>query len=146
MRRPIAACVISAFATLPQRCPGLTLSVNRHGRGAKSANLLAKRRSIDWTGPNRHTRRPRKGDSPVSSPVLTRIVTYLQDQYCASRKDVSVEWTELASTLGVTEEEIRAALHEAFTIGRGTELEWFGPHAVRLGPKALLEVDRRTRN
>jgi len=80
----------------------------------------------------------------MADTTLIKIVRHLQDEYLLrTGKNDPVEWRPLASKLGVTEEEIRAALYEAFTGGKQLELQQVGRDYIQLGPSAVLEANRR---
>ena len=72
-----------------------------------------------------------------------KIVSYLQDEYLKTGANDPVAWKPLAVKLDLTEEEIYAAMHEAFTLGNQLELKQVGYDYIQLGPRALLEADRR---
>lgn len=80
----------------------------------------------------------------MADTTLIKIVRHLQDEYLLrTSKNDPVEWRPLASKLGVTEEEIQAALYEAFTVGKQLELQQVGRDYIQLGPSAVLEANRR---
>ena len=72
-----------------------------------------------------------------------KIISYLQDEYLKNGANDPVAWKPLAAKLDLTEEEIRAVMHESFTIGTQLELKQVGYDHIQLGPIALLEADRR---
>lgn len=72
-----------------------------------------------------------------------KIISYLQDEYFRTGVNDLVAWKTLAAKLDISEEEIRATLHEAFTVGKQLELEQIGQDYIQLGPSALLEANRR---
>jgi hypothetical protein len=69
--------------------------------------------------------------------IPPRIITHLQSVYTETGRNDAVEWRGLVSKLGITEEELRAGLHWAFTVGGERQLERIGPHHVRLGPTVI---------
>jgi hypothetical protein len=69
--------------------------------------------------------------------IPRRIVTYLQSVYIETGRNDAVEWRGLVSKLGIKEEELRAGLHYAFTVGGQRQLERIGRDHVRLGAAVL---------
>jgi hypothetical protein len=69
----------------------------------------------------------------------------LQDEYLKTGANDPVAWKPLAGKIDITEEEIYAAMHEAFTLGNQLEMTQVGYDYIQLGPRALLEVDRRSK-
>jgi hypothetical protein len=75
--------------------------------------------------------------------IFPRIVTYLQSVYIETGRNDAVEWRGLVSQLGIKEEELRAGLHHAFTVGGECQLERIGPDHVRLGPAMIAIANGR---
>jgi hypothetical protein len=69
--------------------------------------------------------------------IPPRIVTYLESVYIETGRNDAVEWRGLVSRLGIKEEELRAGLHYAFTVGGECQLERVGRDHVRLGPMVI---------
>ena len=75
-----------------------------------------------------------------------KIIGYLQDEYLRTGTNDPVAWRPLAAKLDLTEEEIRAVMHESFTLGNQLELKQVGYDSIQLGPRALSEADRRKKS
>jgi hypothetical protein len=75
-----------------------------------------------------------------------KIVSYLQHEYLKTGANDPVAWKLLAAKLDLTEEEIRAAMHESFTLGQQLELKQVGYDNIQLGPRALLEAERQKKS
>jgi len=54
----------------------------------------------------------------MADTTLAKIVRHLQDEYLKTGANDPVAWKPFAAKLDITEEEIRAAIHEAFTVGK----------------------------